>query len=231
MIDQAKKAAWVRILPFAVFMGFIGLEQGLRWWSETAGLKLTDEQLLWIYPIKALLVAGLLLLFWRRYDELTWKDLTNLRVSLASILVGLLVFALWIQMDWPFASFGESSGYNPYQTSAELVDPLIAMRLFGAVLVVPVMEELFWRSFLLRYIINPDFRAVRLGTYTLGSFAISALLFGLEHHLVLAGIMAGIAYNLLLYKTRSIPQCVLAHAVTNLALGVYVLQTGNWQFW
>jgi CAAX prenyl protease-like protein len=56
-------------------------------------------------------------------------------------------------------------------------------------------------------------------------------MFGFEHNYILAGIMAGVAYNILLYKTRSLAQCVLAHAVTNLALAVYVVVTGNWQFW
>jgi CAAX prenyl protease-like protein len=60
---------------------------------------------------------------------------------------------------------------------------------------------------------------------------ICAVLFGLEHNLILAGIMAGVAYSLLLYWTKSIYQCILAHAVTNLVLGIYVLQTGYWQFW
>ncbi|MBW2187625.1 MAG: CAAX prenyl protease-related protein, partial [Deltaproteobacteria bacterium] len=57
------------------------------------------------------------------------------------------------------------------------------------------------------------------------------VLFGLEHHLIIAGMMAGALFNLLLYRTRSIAQCILSHAVANLALGLYVLQTGQWQFW
>jgi CAAX prenyl protease-like protein len=93
------------------------------------------------------------------------------------------------------------------------------------------MEEIFWRSFMLRYVITSDFTSVRIGTFTLTSFLICAVLFGLEHNLLLAGIMAGAVYSLLLYWTKSIFQCVLAHAVTNLALGLYVLQTGHWQFW
>ncbi|MGA7827253.1 MAG: CPBP family glutamic-type intramembrane protease [Geobacteraceae bacterium] len=56
-------------------------------------------------------------------------------------------------------------------------------------------------------------------------------MFGLEHNLFLAGIMAGIAYNLLLYRTKSLSACILAHGLTNLALGIYVLQTGKWYFW
>lgn len=226
------KDAWVRIIPFAVFMGFIGLQQGLEWLVGRGSLSLTDQQLLYLYPFKALLVFILLCCFMRQYEELRWSDFKNLLQTISSLLLGLLVFLLWINMDWDFATFGESNGFNPNLVEDSVLrQGLIFFRLFGAALVVPIMEELFWRSFLLRYIINPDFMLVKVGRYTLASFAIGAVLFGLEHHLVLAGIMAGMAYSLLLYWSKSIAQCVLSHAVTNLALGIYVLQTGNWQFW
>lgn len=223
---------WVRIIPFAVFMGFIGLQQGLQWAVEEGLLNLSDQQQLYLYPVKALIVAGLLLLFMRQYEELRWSDFKNLPHTVGSLLLGLLVFVLWVNMDWGFATIGESKGFNPTLIENDVVrNSMIFFRIFGAALVVPVMEELFWRSFLLRYIIDSNFMAVRIGTYTLASFAIGSVLFGLEHNLVLAGIMAGVAYSLLLYWTKSIGQCVLAHAVTNFVLGIYVLQTGYWQFW
>jgi len=226
------KEAWYRIIPFAVFMAFIGVQQGVEWLVERGSLSLTEQQLLYLYPLKALLVFALLLIFMRHYDELRWIDLKKLSHTFGSILLGLLVFVLWINMDWDFATFGEAKGFNPLLVEdAAVRQGLIFFRLFGAALVVPIMEELFWRSFLLRYIINSDFKLVKIGTYTLPSFAIGAVLFGLEHNLILAGIMAGVAYSLLLYWTKSISQCVLSHAVTNFVLGLYVLQTGHWQFW
>ncbi len=226
------KDGWVRIIPFAVFMALIGLQQGLQWLVDRGSLGLTDQQLLYLYPVKALLVAGLLLYFRREYSELRFADFKNLSHTVGSLLLGLLVFILWINMDWDFATLGDAKGFDPFLVDNDNIrNTLIFFRIFGAALVVPIMEELFWRSFLLRYIINPDFISIRIGTYTLTSFLIGAGLFGLEHNLVLAGIMAGVAYSLLLYWTKSIYQCILAHAVTNLVLGIYVLQTGYWQFW
>jgi CAAX prenyl protease-like protein len=108
---------------------------------------------------------------------------------------------------------------------------LAAIRLFGAVIVVPVMEELFWRSFLIRYLVTPTFTMVPLGTFTPLSFGATVVLFGLEHHLWLAGMLAGAAYNLILYKTRRLWPCILAHALTNLLLGIHVLRTGEWHWW
>ena len=226
-----KNNVWVRVLPFAVFLIFIGLQQSIVGLTEKGILAATDKQLLYLYPVKALVVAGLLLAFWRQYHELRLRDLADLKRTAGSILLGLLVFVLWINMDWNCATVGECKGYDPTLTTGWVSPLLIGFRLFGAVLVVPLMEELFWRSFLLRYLINSDFEGVAIGTFTWGSFIISAVLFGLEHNLLLAGIMAGVAYNLLLYRTKSVAQCVLAHAVTNLALGIYVLQTGHWYFW
>jgi len=226
------REAWIRIFPFAVFMVFIALQQGLQWLIDTGQAGLTEEQLLYLYPLKALIVAILLLYFWREYSELHWADFKNVVHTSGSLCLGLLVFALWINMDWDFATLGNARGFDPFLDTDETSrNFLIFFRLFGAALVVPVMEELFWRSFLLRYIINSDFTGVRIGTYTLSSFLIGSVLFGLEHHLILAGIMAGIAYSVLLYWTKSIYQCILAHGITNLALGIYVLQTGYWQFW
>ena len=226
------QAGWVRIIPFAVFMAFIGLQQMAEWLISKDIFSLTEQQMLYLYPIKALLVAALLLYFWREYSEIKWTDFKNIGHTLCSIVLGLLVFILWINMDWGFASLGQSSGYDPYLSHSDSSRyGLIAFRLFGAAIIVPIMEELFWRSFLLRYIINSNFNSIRIGTYTLSSFVIGSILFGLEHQLVLAGIMAGVAYSLLLYRTKSIAQCILSHAVTNLVLGFYVLQTGLWRFW
>jgi len=226
------KAGWFRIIPFAVFMLFIGFQQVLEWTVVKGWLDLTARQMLYLYPIKALLVTGLLIFFWRKYSELHFADFKNLTHTVASVLLGLLVFVLWINMDWGIATFGESKGFDPFLIDDSMTrNIMILSRLFGAALVVPIMEELFWRSFMLRYVITADFSSVRIGTYTLTSFLICAVLFGLEHNLFLAGVMAGVAYSVLLYWTKSIYQCILAHAVTNLVLGIYVLQTGFWQFW
>jgi uncharacterized protein len=221
-----------RYFPFAVFMGFIGLDELIRFLAGQGFFTLEASTLQYLYPVKALTVGSLLFLFRKQYPELTIKDLANFRATLAALGVGLLVFALWIRMDWVLPAAAVPQGFNP----ALLPGPnmQIAMTFFriaGAVLVVPLMEELFWRSFLIRYIIDKNFDTIPMGTFTWASFLITVILFGLEHNYILAGIMAGIFYNLLLYRTRSLVHCVLAHAVTNLALAIYVVATGKWQFW
>jgi len=221
-----------RILPFALFMGFIGIEEGLRFLQQRELLALSDRDLLYLYPIKAGLVGLALILLAKSYDEIRLRDFARLGHSAISVLSGVVIFVLWINMDWGFATLGNPQGFNPNGIADEGMRTwVIGARLAGAVLVVPVMEELFWRSFLLRYVIDSDFSTVAIGRFTWPSFLIITLLFGLEHNHYLAGMMAGAAFNGLLYYTRSIAQCILSLAVANLALGIYVLQSGQWQFW
>lgn len=230
--SPATYAARARYLPFALFMAFIGIDEILRYLAGQGLFTLTDTTLYYLYPIKTLAVASLLFHYRKEYRELSLKDLANLPTTAASCLLGLLVFILWINMDWSLSATGDPQGFNPTLLPGSGVQiGMTAFRIAGAVLLVPLMEELFWRSFLMRYIIDHDFQKQPIGAFTWASFLITAVLFGLEHHFILAGITAGILYSLLLYRTRSIAQCILSHAVTNLALAIYVLYTGKWFFW
>ncbi|CAG0955710.1 CAAX prenyl protease-related protein [Geobacter sp.] len=224
--------AFCRIFPFALFMGWIGGEEALRFISRQGFFSLSPEAFLYLYPLKAISVGMALVFLRSRYDEIRLSDLATFSKTFASLILGFLVFILWINMDWVFASQSTPQGFNPTLFADPLTrNTMVAFRLMGAAVVVPIMEELFWRSFLVRYIIDKDFTSIPVGLFTWPSFLITVVLFGLEHHLIVAGIMAGIAYNALLYYTKSIAHCILSHAVTNLLLGIYVLQTGRWHFW
>ena len=221
-----------RIAPFILFMIFIGIEELARTLANKGLIAISAQSLCYLYPIKTISVAFVLYLFRNRYPEIELRQLLSLRHLTASLLCGITVFALWIQMNFSLYPLDASRGFNPLLFQDQFLrSVMIAIRLAGAVLVVPVMEELFWRSFFLRYIVNQNFANVAIGTFTWSSFLVVTLFFGLEHDLFFAGIMAGIAYNLLLYYTRSIAHCILAHALTNLLLGIYVLATHRWYFW
>jgi CAAX prenyl protease-like protein len=217
-----------RSLPFATYMLFI-LASDLLKPLMPAGV-LTDNFTAIIYPVKILAASVLLIIFWKSYDELRLNEL-KVKYIPAAIVTGVIVFLLWINMDWDFATVGDTDLYDPNSLPQRFFYAFLAVRLTGTALVVPIFEEIFWRSFILRYLINQNFTKVKIGTFTWMSFVVSSLLFGSEHHLWLAGIMAGIFYNLLLYWSRNIYACIIAHGVTNLLLGIYVLKTGSWQFW
>ena len=213
-------------------MACTGAAEGARYLAQQGMLTLEPSTLYYLYPVKAVAVALLLFAYRGAYHELSWGQLANLKLSAAAVLIGLLTFVIWIRTDWTIAVAGPPQGFDPGLLPAGAVRlGMTASRVAGAVLVVPLMEELFWRSFLLRYLVDPDFESVPLGRFSWFSFLTATLLFGLEHNLILAGMIAGAIYSALLYKTRSLSQCVLAHAVTNLALAGYVLYTGSWYFW
>lgn len=229
---SCQNPASARLLPFTVFMGFIGLDEVLGLLSGRGIIKLTETALYSLYPVKVTIVALVLFRFKKYYKEISWRSVSNLPSTLAAVAAGILVFILWINMGWSYSVTKISNGFNPFLFDGKILPVVMTgFRVIGAVLVVPFMEELFWRSFLIRYIHSNDFEKVPIGHFTWTSFLITVVFFGLEHHLILAGMMAGAVYNLVLYRTRNITQCILAHAVTNLALAIYVLSTGQWQFW
>jgi hypothetical protein len=101
------------------------------------------------------------------------------------------------------------------------------------VVVVPFVEEIFWRGFLLRFLVREDFATVPFGTFAWRSFLISIAGFCAVHSMAdwPAAIITGALFNLVAYRTRSLAACVLTHAITNLVLAIYILRTGQWGFW
>lgn len=204
-------------LPFVLpFLVFILLTEAGRWWPGSG---------VWIYPLKTVLAAGLLWWYRRAYDEL------RLHWSWLAVGVGVLVLVLWIALSHPSLLLSAIDPVSPWETAGRWGWSWIAIRWVGSTAVVPVMEELFWRGFVARYLVDPDFGRVPIGPLTPYALVVSSVLFGVEHVQWAAGIMAGLAYAWVMGRTRSLGASVLAHAVTNGLLGVYVLTTGDWRFW
>ena len=220
------RAARVRTLPFVVFM----LLLALRGWAPADGRWGFDPR--WIYGLNLLVVGGMLLAWRREYGELARQTWPDAREAAWALLVGLVVFVLWIRLDAPWMTLGEVTAVFRPLTAAGAVDwPLVAVRWIGATCMVPVMEELFWRSFLMRWVQRPDFLGVDPRRAGLRALVVSTFLFVLVHPLWLAAAIAGLAYALLYMRTGKLWTSIIAHAVTNGALGIWVVQGGHWQFW
>lgn len=229
---RVERAVISRVLPFALFMAFVAVEEGGRLAMQRQWLAMPDQALYLMYPVKAFSVALLLYLLRSDYRELRWRELLNPSAASVAVSAGVITFALWINVGVTLPMVGSSPGFNPMLIPEGTMRLLLtAARVAGAVLVVPVMEELFWRSFLMRYLIRADFQSVPMGTLRWGSFLITTVLFGLEHHLFVAGMLAGAIFSFVSYRTRSLAHCILSHAVANFALAIYVLSTGYWHFW
>ncbi|QPF71708.1 CAAX prenyl protease-related protein [Roseateles sp. DAIF2] len=217
-------AAIARTVPFAAFMVLLALRGALP--------EQPNFDARWIYGLSVLVVGGLLVWYWRDYGELARQNLPSGRELLLSVAVGLLVFALWIRLDAPWMQLSTpTASFVPLDASGALIWPLVALRWAGAALLVPVMEELFWRSFLMRWIADPQFERVDPRRAGLKALVLSTFVFMLAHTLWLAAIVAGLAYAWLYMRTGKLWTAVIAHAVTNGVLGIWVIRTGNWQFW
>jgi CAAX prenyl protease-like protein len=178
-----------------------------------------------LYPAQTLLTAVALAWYWKDY-----RHEIRFTLDIPAIAAGIGVFLAWILLEGYYPFLGQSP--DAAALAADTRTPLfLVFRLAGAALVIPLAEELFWRSFALRFLENTAFKSIPLGHFTWFSFILVSLAFGLEHHRWLPGIIAGLVYAGLLYRTRNLFSPIVSHAVTNLLLGIYVLTTGRWEFW
>jgi hypothetical protein len=158
-----------------------------------------------------------------------------------SLMTGLLIFIVWITPDLLFPAYRHSFLFDNAITGtaksslAESVrhdGPVLFLRTLRAVLIVPIVEELFWRGWLMRWVIAKDFESVPLGTYTGMSFWIVAVLFASEHGPYWdVGLAAGILFNWWMIRTKRLGDLMVAHAVANAALSAYVIAAGKWEYW
>lgn len=217
-------AILVRVLPFALYIAMLALESIVPDLAPAWDVR-------WLYPVKAGLVALTLVVLWRHYVELNTWGLGPAWV-LQSTLVGIVVLMLWVNLDAHWMLLGEvGDGFDPRDASGQIDWRLVFFRIAGAALVVPLMEELFWRSFLQRWLQRADFLALDPARVGLKALAIASVLFATEHVQWFAGLLAGLAYGWLYIHTRSLWAPILAHALTNGGLGAYVVLTGRWSFW
>ncbi len=211
------------VVPFAVFMALIGL--GLAWPMPA----LTDQVL------RLTVMAAVLYLVARPALDF---HVTQWAGSLA---IGVVIFVLWIAPDLLFPAYRHSflfdnsvigAARSSMPEAARHDIPVLWLRSVRAVIVVPIVEELFWRGWLMRWLIDQDFRRVPLGAYSALSFWTVALLFASEHGAYWdVGLMAGIIFNWWMLRTKSLGDLMLAHAVANACLCAYVVAAGKWEYW
>lgn len=216
-------------LPFVLYMGGLALVQASQWLGGHSGNFLLTKPEFWVYPLQTFVCGGALVYFWKQYDFGTKRSWG------AALAAGLLALALWLVPQVLLKFPPRTDGFNPtvFADSPSLYWLTVVARFTRLVIVVPVMEEIFWRGFLMRYLIREDFEKIPLGTYDPRSFFGVAVLFMLVHSMAdwPAAFLTGLIYNGLLLRTKSLPACIAAHAVTNLGLGIYIMTTRQWGFW
>lgn len=221
---MSKRPGLARSIPFGLYMGLMILQPYVE------NLLPGGVDARWLYGVRVGIVLIALLFLWRFYGELREAPDPGASGWLLGIGMGIVVFVLWIYLDFKPLAFSPGEGFDP-RSGGGLDVGLVLVRMAGAALIVPVMEELFWRSFLLRWIQRPSFLSVEATTLGFKAILFSSILFASEHRLWFAGLLAGLAYAWLYKKTGNLWVPILAHAITNGLLGAYVLSTGSWSLW
>jgi uncharacterized protein len=219
---SGRQATLAYTVPFVAFVGSIGLQQLIRLPPSIA------------YPLRFSLSLLVLLVFSR--PVITLKPAS----AWYSVAIGILVFVIWISPDllfgyrrhWLFTNAITGSAVSSLPDALKQNPAFLALRALSSTALVPIIEELFWRGWLMRWLVDWNFQKVPLGAYEPSAFWITAVLFASEHGPYWeVGLAAGVIYNWWMIRTRSLGDCILAHAVTNGVLAIYVVATAHWEYW
>ena len=225
-----------RALPFVLFLGLTSLQGKFFAGSEY-----------WFYAVKTLLVGWMLWALRGYLPEMSWA------FSWEALAVGTGIAVLWIGLDGRIPTLNDlwdagnklltgkapeppkpEPPWNPlafFAGNPALGWAFVAVRVLGRSLVVPPMEEVFYRSFFYRYIASPKFSELPLGVWHTTAFLVTSAVFGLAHPGQWAqGIMCGAAFQWLVIRKKRLGDAMLAHATTNLLISIYAIVTDQWQF-
>lgn len=179
-----------------------------------------------LYPVRVVAALAVLVVFRRAYRGIRWT------FSWEATAAGIAVFALWMALE-PTPDAGKTAEYVSalHALPSSLMVLWLVFRVVGSVVTVPIAEELAFRGYLMRRLVDADFERVSLRTFTVMSFVVSSVLFGVMHGRWLAGTLAGMCYALVVHRRGELGDAIGAHALTNAMIAAYVLATGHWLLW
>src|SRR5437667_4831894 len=205
---------------FLVFLAFLAVDRFLPFGAE------------WNYAIRFAVIFGLLI--WLSRRVIPWR----ISSFAGSAVLGAVVFAIWVGPDLLWPGYRQSWLFNNSIVGApqsslpagvKTSATFILFRLLSSVVNVPILEELFWRGWLMRWLISNDFQKIPLGAYQAKSFWLVAVLFASEHGSYWdVGLITGVLYNWWMIRTKNLADCILAHAVTNACVAVSVVTREQW---
>ena len=253
--DDSRWQVAAHVAPFLVWIGVMVVLQVVEQFTAVPRMALA-----WSYAAKTVACGALLLWLkpWRAYGLATksWRFFPlAVGVGLAVAVVWILPETPWVAERWPgFHAFynrwlimmpGSMPSYFDADVFPEIppLHPslayapevcgwgLTAMKLVGTTLVIATAEEYFFRGFLYRWLRNADFTRISMRVYDASVFWVVVAVFALEHDRWLGGALAGAAYGWLAVRTGGVRCAVVAHALTNFVLGVYVVLSKQYGFW
>jgi len=176
----------------------------------------------WLYPLRVFAVIIAVAYIWPQSRQM------SLRLHWSALAGGAVTAVLWIAM------LGSDT-----ETSAVIQDNLQAapswaaglwllFRIAGAVITVPIAEELAFRGYLLCRFSKTEVRLDGPLPFSVLAIFFSSLAFGALHGAWLAGTVAGLIYALVRWRSQSMANAIYAHGITNALIFSYAAATGEW---
>jgi CAAX prenyl protease-like protein len=214
----ASSPIWARVAPYAVILVLTQFQTN------------TGPERYWLYTVKTVIAA------WMVWEARPFVQEMRWAFSFEAVLVGIAIFGIWIGLDGYYPRLAKlgppSNPHAEFGTNSASAWFFIIVHLVGSTVVVPPLEEIFYRSFLYRYFVKINFLAMPLGQFHALSFAVTSIFFGLMHaQFWLAGILCGLGYQWLVLRKNRLGDAMCAHAITNFLLGLWVICRNAWSFW
>ena len=217
----ATSPAAVRVGPFFIFVILTCLQGSFG-----------EAGQYWVYLAKTLAGAWLIWELRPLISEMRWA------ISWEAVGVGVVIFGLWVGLETYYPHWeGQASGkswtpFGEFGQSSAMAWFFISVRVLGTALIVPPIEEVFYRSYFYRTMVSADFQKIPLGHFSWTPFLVTSAIFGLVHpNQWLPGILCGLAYQWLVVRKGRLGDAMTAHAITNFLLGVWIVWRGAWNFW
>ena len=248
--QDPEQLTWAHVVPFAVFMVFMVLLQlvgGFIEWKHPDAPWWRRDPAQFVYPIQSLVALGLLIRY-RRFYRFDW----SLKWTLAGVVFGAVGIGFWLLPTALYDAWGlagktegllkllgvteRNEGFDPgiFQNPLAYWSSLI-FRFFRAAVVVALVEEIFWRGFLMRFVCDweGDYWKQPFGRAAWLSFAVVTGLFMVAHAPVdyAGAFVYGSLTYLLCVWSKSLGACVIMHGTANLLMGLYIMKTGHYGLW
>ena len=241
------------VLPLVVFMVLLAPFQLTGWleWRhpDAPWWRQYPEQ--WQYPAQALIAIGLLIFFRKNYD-LKWNSSVWLGAVMGAVGIGFWILPTqlhsWLGLEGEqegvlkfFGVMPREDGFNPqdladrFGGSVAVYWTSLILRFFRAVVVVALVEEIFWRGFLMRFLLDMDrnYWKVPFGKPAWLTYIVVTVAFIFIHQPV--DYVGAFIFGSLMYwvavKTKSLMACIVMHGVANLLMGWYALSFDKFGLW
>ena len=221
---------WHYIVPFLAFLAISSLEGEAKNDDGSLNANLYAT----IYCLKIVIVGGCVI--WGRKALNDLLPVPKTVFWIYAIVSGLMIGFFWVHLEGfypplPESIVGKRTGFNPLKNlDGPLQAVFLVARFLGLVIVVPVIEELFTRDFVLRFVTKPEWETVEPWQFSRNAAIFSTIIFVVGHPEWLPAILCGLIWLALLRYSKSVSALVISHAVANLAIGFYSIVTGDWHF-